>query len=271
MFGVELSKENKGEKVMLITIDIGNSYVSFGCYKGENLEFVSDIVTDNKKSVDQYAVEFGNIMKLYNIDTQNISGGIISSVVPELTAVVAEAIAKLCKISCLIVGPGVKSGININIENPAQLGADTVAEAVAVIEKFPCPAIICDLGTATVMGVIDKNKNFNGCIIAAGVGTTSDSFSNNTALLPHVSIDTPKRLIGKNTVNSVQSGLIFGTAAMIDGLISRIERELGEKTTVIATGKMTEKIIPHCDREIIISDYLVFEGLRLIYQKNQEK
>lgn len=256
---------------MLITIDIGNSYVSFGCYEGEKLEFVSDIVTDSKKSVDQYAVEFGNIMNLYGIDAPNINGGIISSVVPELTEIISSAIKKLFGIDSLIVGPGVKSGININIENPAQLGAGIVAEAVAVIEKFPCPAIICDLGTATVMGVIDKNKNFNGCIIAAGVGTTSESFSKNTALLPHVSIETPKRLIGKNTVNSVQSGLIFGTASMIDGLISRIEKELGEKTIVLATGKMTEKIIPHCEREIKICDYLVFEGLRIIYNKNQEK
>lgn len=256
---------------MLITIDIGNSYVSFGGYEGEKLIFVSDIVTDGKKSEDQYAVEIGNIMELYKIDIEKIDGGIISSVVPELTGVIKNALKKLSGIECLVVGPGVKSGININIDNPAQLGADTVAEAVAVIDKFPCPAIICDLGTATVLGVIDKNKNFNGVIIAAGVGTTSDAFSKNTALLPHVSIDIPKRLVGKNTVNSVQSGLIFGTAAMIDGLISRIERELGEKTTVIATGKMTDRIIPHCESEIIISDYLVFEGLRLIYNKNTEK
>ena len=256
---------------MLITIDIGNSYVSFGGYEGEELLFVSDIVTDSKKSEDQYAVEFGNIMELYKIDTGKIDGGIISSVVPELTEVVKNAIKKLCGVDCLVVGPGVKSGINLNIENPAQLGADMVAEAVAVINKYPCPAIICDLGTATVLAVIDKNKNFNGVIIAAGVGTTSDGFSKKTALLPHVSIEQPKKIIGKNTVSSVQSGLIHGTAAMIDGLILRIERELGEKTTVIATGKMTERIIPHCDMDILISDYLVFEGLRLIYLKNTEK
>ncbi len=256
---------------MLITVDIGNTYISFGGYKEKELLFVSDIVTESKKSSDQYAVEIGNIMKLYNIDHRDVSGGIISSVVPELTHVIKGAIAKLCNVECLVVGPGVKSGININIENPAQLGADTVAEAVAVAEKYPCPAVICDLGTATVLGIIDKNKSFSGVIIAAGVGTTSEAFSKNTALLPHVSIDLPKRLIGKNTVNSVQSGLIYGTAAMIDGLVLRIERELGEKTTVVATGKMTEKIIPHCDRDIIIADYLVFEGLRLIYEKNIEE
>lgn len=255
---------------MLITIDVGNSYIGLGGYESETLVFVSDIVTDNKKSEDQYAVEIGNIMGLYNINPQNIDGGIISSVVPELTEVIKGAIKKLCGIVCFEVGPGGKSGININIDNPAQLGADTVAEAAAVINKYRCPAIICDLGTATVMAVIDKNKNFNGVIIAAGVGSTSETFSKNTALLPHVSIEQPKKLIGKNTVNSVQSGLIYGTAAMIDGLIERIEREIGEKTTVIATGKMTNKIIPHCDRDIIISDNLVFEGLRLIYLKNTE-
>ena len=253
---------------MLITIDIGNSYISFGGYEKDKLVFVSDIVTDNKKSEDQYAVEIGNIMSLYKIKPEKIDGGIISSVVPELTGVIKKAVFKLCAIECLVVGPGVKSGININIDNPAQLGADTVAEAVAAIDKFSCPCIICDLGTATVLGVIDKNKNFNGVIIAAGVGTTSESFSKNTALLPHVSIEQPKRLIGKNTVNSVQSGLIYGTAAMIDGLIERIETDLGEKTTVAATGKMAGKIIPNCKRDIIISEYLVFEGLRLIYMKN---
>lgn len=253
---------------MLLTIDIGNSYVSFGGYKDEELIFVSDIVTDNKKSEDQYAVEIGNIMNLYKIDSKEIDGAIISSVVPELTDVIKGAIKKLCNIECLVLGPGVKSGININIENPAQLGADTVAEAVGAINKFPCPCIICDLGTATVFGIIDKNKNFDGVIIAAGVGTTSESFSKNTALLPHVSINIPKRLIGKNTVNSVQSGLIYGTAAMIDGLIARIEKDIGEKVTVVATGKMTDKIIPLCEKDIIIADYLVFEGLRLIYMKN---
>ncbi len=253
---------------MLITIDIGNSYVSFGGYLEDKLIFVSDIVTDHKKSEDQYAVEFGNIMRLYKIEPKDFTGGIISSVVPELTDVVKGAIKKLSDIDCLVVGPGVKSGININIENPAQLGADTVSEAVAIINKFPCPCVICDLGTATVLGIIDKNKNFDGVIIAAGVGATSESFSKNTALIPHVSINIPKRLIGKNTVNSVQSGLIYGTAAMIDGLIERIEQELGEKTTVVATGRMTGKIIPHCKKDIIISDYLVFEGLRLIYMKN---
>lgn len=256
---------------MLLTVDVGNSYISIGGYEGERLSFVSDIVTDSKKSVDQYAVELKSIMSLHNVIPEGVDGGIISSVVPELTESIAAAIRKICDVECLVVGPGVKSGININIDNPAQLGADTVAEAVAAADKFPCPCIICDLGTATVLGVLDKNKSFSGVIIAAGVGTTAEAFSKNTALLPHVSIDIPKRLVGKNTVNSVQSGLIYGTAAMLDGLTERIERELGEKTCVVATGRMTERIIPYCNRDIIISDYLLFEGLRLIYLKNTQQ
>lgn len=253
---------------MLITIDIGNSYISFGGYEGEKLVFVSETVTESRCSADRYAVEIGNIMNLHGIDKNAISGGIISSVVPELTEVIKRAISVLCGVDCLVVGPGVKSGININIDNPAQLGAGTVAEAVAVVGRYPCPAIICDLGTATVIGLIDKNKNFCGEIIAAGVGATSDSFSRNTALLPHVSIEAPKRLVGKNTVNSVQSGLVYGTAAMIDGITQRIEKEIGEKTTVIATGKFAEKIIPYCERKIEICDHLVFDGLRRIYERN---
>lgn len=255
---------------MLLTVDIGNSYIALGVYDGDRLVLVSDIVTDSKKSVDQYAVEIGNIMGLYEFLPTRIDGGIICSVVPELTEVISESVKKLCGVECLVVGPGVKSGININIENPAQLGADTVAEAVAAAANFPAPCIICDLGTATVLGVIDKNKSFIGAIIAAGVGQTAEAFSRNTALLPHVSIDIPKRLIGKNTVNSVQSGLIYGTAAMIDGLLERIECELGEKATVVATGRMTERIIPYCTHSVTISDYLLFEGLRLIYMKNMQ-
>lgn len=256
---------------MLITIDIGNSYVSFAGYEEEKLTFRSDIVTDSKKSADQYAAELFNIMSLYKIDPQNITGGIISSVVPELTGVIRASIKRLSGVECLVLGPGVKSGININIDNPAQLGADTVAIAVGAINKFPCPLIVCDLGTATVLGVIDQNKSLSGVIIAAGVGTTSESFSKNTALLPHVSIDTPKRVVGKNTVGSVQSGLIYGTAAMIDGLIERIKEEMGFSATIVATGTMTERIIPHCKRDIIIADDLIFEGLKIIYDKNKLK
>lgn len=253
---------------MILTIDIGNSYITIGGYEQAELVFVSDIVTDLYRTSDQYAVDILNLMRLREMDTGNITGAILSSVVPELTETIQMAVKVLTGITALAVGPGVKSGLNILIDNPAQLGADTVACAVAALEYYKPPCIICDLGTATVLSVIDREKRFLGVIIAAGIGTTLDIFTRRTALLPHVNIDKPKKLIGKNTVHSVQSGLVNGTASMIDGLILRIERELGCEAEIIATGKMTEKVIPYCDRTIHVRDYLLLDGLRLIYERN---
>ena len=226
---------------MILTIDIGNSYITIGGYAGQALVFVSDLVTDLYRTSDQYAIDLQNLTRLKAVDTGNITGAIISSVVPELTEVIQNAVLTLTGITPLVVGPGVKSGLNILIDNPAQLGADTVACAVAALAYYTPPCIICDLGTATVLSVIDQEKRFLGAIIAAGVGTTLDIFTRRTALLPHVNIEKPKKLIGKNTVHSVQSGLVNGTASMIDGLILRIERELDCEAKIIATGKMTQK------------------------------
>ncbi len=255
---------------MILTVDIGNSYITIGGYIESKLIFVSDVVTDQYRTSDQYAIDLLNLMRLKEVETGNITGAILSSVVPELTETIRDAIHTLTGITALAVGPGVKSGLNIRIDNPAQLGADTVACAVAALEYYEPPCIICDLGTATVLSVIDREKRFLGVIIAAGIGTTQDIFTRRTALLPHVNIEKPKKLIGKNTINSVQSGLINGTASMIDGLILRIERELNCEAKIIATGKMTEKVIPFCDRSIEIRDYLLLDGLRLIYERNTQ-
>ena len=255
---------------MILAIDIGNSYITLGGYQERQLMFISDLVTDIYRTPDQYAVELLQIMHLNAVEEKQITGAIISSVVPELTDVIKKAVKKLTGASALAVGPGVKSGLQIQIDNPAQLGADLVACAVAALAQFQPPIIICDLGTATVLSVIDKEAKFSGVIIAAGVGTTQDMFTRRTALLPHVNIERPKTLIGKNTVHSVQSGLVNGTAAMIDGLILRIERELDCEAQIIATGRMTETIIPYCDRNIAICPNLLLDGLRIIYEKNAQ-
>lgn len=253
---------------MLLTIDIGNSYITIGGYEGEQLVFISELVTNLYRTDDQYAVELLQIMQLHNVDWKQIIGAILSSVVPELTDVIRRAVKRLTGVWALAVGPGVKSGLQIQIDNPAQLGADMVACAVAALAQYHPPIVICDLGTATVLSVIDRAGKFSGVIIAAGVGTTQDMFTRRTALLPHVNIERPKTLIGKNTVRSVQSGLVNGTAAMIDGLVLRIERELDCEAKIIATGRMTETVIPHCDRDIVIHPHLLLDGLRLIYEKN---
>lgn len=257
---------------MLFTIDIGNTYISIGGFDDDNLSFVSNIVTDINKSRDQYAVEIIQIVQLYEIDRKKVKGAIMCSVVPELSETIKEALMKVFNVETLIVGPGVKTGLKISIDNPAQLGGDIVADAVAALDKYPAPCVICDFGTATVFSVIDENKAYCGAIIAAGVGTTLDALTKKTALLPHVSIQKPESIVGTNTIASVQSGLINGTAAMVDGIINRLKKEYGEKITVIATGQYANKIIASCiESNIIISEHLIFEGLKLIYLKNEKK
>lgn len=253
---------------MILTISIGNSNITIGGYEGERV-FTAEIKSEPGRTSDQYAAEIKSVMELYGVGTSAVEGAIIGSVVPKLTSVLAEGLEKIFKIKPVMLGPGIKSGLNIRIENPAQLGADIVAAAVAAMnlkKKMPC--IVCNLGTATVMGVIDSEEIFRGVVIAAGVDTTLEGFTKKTALLAEVDLEAPKNVIGKNSAQSVQSGLIFGTAAMIDGLISRIERELGEKARVVATGRMCRHIIPYCEREIEICEHLTSDGLYLIYEKN---
>lgn len=256
---------------MLLTIDIGNSYITMGGYEGDTLEFVSRVVTQSRRTADQYAVETADIMRLYKVDMSMVDGAIISSVVPELTGVMQKAIKMLTGVDALVVGPGVKSGIHILIDNPAQLGADIVACAVAASARGKLPCIIYDMGTATTVSVIDSSGRFVGVVICAGVGTTLDMFTSRTALLPHVSIEAPKNIIGKNTIHSMQSGLIYGTAAMLDGIAERIEEEIGEKAHIIATGGMAQDIVRYCKKQPELCDHLLLEGLKLIYDKNQKK
>jgi type III pantothenate kinase len=253
---------------MLFAIDIGNSYITLGAYDGKKLVFVSELVTLPKLSRDQYAVEILNVMRLYDIKAEVVTGAIISSVVPELTSVLQSAIKLLCDIDPLIVGPGVKSGLPITIDNPAQLGPDLVACGVAAVARGKMPCIIYDLGTTTTVSVIDGEGKFSGVVISAGVGTTLEMFTSHTALLPHVSIEAPKTVIGKNSIHSMQSGLVYGTAAMLDGLSGRISKELEEEPVLLATGSMAHQIVPYCQNKVELCEHLLLEGLRLIYERN---
>ena len=255
---------------MLIAVDIGNSYITMGGYESEKLEFVSCILTQSRRTSDQYAIEIGDVMRLHKADISKIDGAIISSVVPELTVVIKNAVKILTGIDALVVGPGVKSGLHIMIDNPAQLGADIAACAVAAVERGKFPCIIYDMGTTTTVGVIDKKGRFIGAVICAGVGTTLDMFTTKTALLPHVSIEAPQTIIGKNTIHSMQSGLIYGTASMLDGIAERIEEELGESVYIIATGDMAQDIVRYCKKQPEVCSHLLLEGLKIIYEKNRK-
>ena len=254
---------------MLLTIDIGNTNITLGAYNSGFLAFTARLATDPRKTDDQYAIEIKHILSLYNIEGEQIEDCIIASVVPSVARSVSHAIAKLCEIVPLMLGPGVKTGLNIKIDNPAQLGADLVAGAVGAIDSYKMPCVVIDMGTASTISVLDRNGAFLGGVISAGVRLTLKALTENTALLSSIPIEAPKSVIGTNTTECMQSGLVYGTAAMIDGLLEQIEAELGEKPTVVATGGLSRDIITHCKTNIIYSENLLLDGLRAIYEKNR--
>ncbi len=253
---------------MLLTIDIGNTNITLGCFDGDVLEFTARLATEQKKTADQYAVEIKNLLALYEIGSEEIEDCIIASVVPMVAKSISNAVSKLCHIVPLMLGPGVKTGLNIKIDNPAQLGADLVAGAVGALEEYTMPCVVIDMGTASTVSVLDKNGAFLGGVIAAGVRLTLKALAENTAQLTSIPIEAPQSVIGANTVECMQSGLVYGTAAMLDGLLEKIEQEIGEEPTVVATGGLSRDIIPHCKYNIIYNENLLLEGLKSIYEKN---
>ena len=210
-----------------------------------------------------------NILEIHGIGHTDFQGGIISSVVPSVTLTVKDAMERLTKKKIMVVGPGIKTGLKIALDNPAQLGSDRVADAVATINLYPVPAIMIDMGTATTISVIERDKNFIGGMIIPGLRTSLDSLSGKASQLPFISLVPPKKIIGTNTIDCMKSGIIHSNAASLDGVIERIENELGEKCTVISTGGIAKIIVPYCKREIIIDDELLLKGLMIIYNKNK--
>ncbi len=253
---------------MLICIDIGNTNITIGVFEGDSLKFTARLATDHRRTGDQYAIEIRDIVELYGIKCDAVTKAAISSVVPTVGNAVEKAVNRLFGIKPIVLGPGVKTGLNIKIDNPAQLGADLAAGAVGALAKYPTPTIIIDMGTASTISVLGKNCEFLGGVIAAGVKLTMDALTSRTAQLPSVNIEAPKKTIGTNTADCIKSGLIMGQSAMIDGLITKIERELGQTATVVATGGLAPEVVKYCDREIIIDDNLLLDGLKIIHDKN---
>ena len=256
---------------MILTVDIGNSNIVIGGVEGKDIVFEARLRTEATKTSDQYCVELKSIMDIYGIATEKIEGGIIASVVPQLLNSFQTAIKKLTGKTCLVVGPGLKTGLNILLENPGQTGADLVVADVAALREHKPPLIVIDMGTATTMSVLDKNgAHIGGCIIP-GVKISMDALTERTALLPGLQLDQPKRAIGRNTVDAMRSGIMMGTACMLDGMIQRMEQELGCKTTVIATGGIAKFIIPMCKSNIIYDKDLLIKGLAALYRDNRKK
>ena len=251
---------------MILAIDIGNTNIVVGCIDEEKIYFTERLSTVRTKTELEYAVDLKTVLDIYHIKRTDIEGCIISSVVPQITGIAKLAAEKILKKEVMVRGPGVKTGLNIVMDNPGQLGADLVADAVAGLASYPVPLVVIDMGTATTISVVNSKKQYIGGMIMPGVGISLDALTARASQLSGISIDAPRHIIGKNTIECMKSGVLYSNAAALDGIIDRIEEELGEKTTVIATGGLAKKIVPHCRKEIILDEELLLKGLMLIYR-----
>ncbi len=256
---------------MILAIDIGNTNLVLGGFVGEELSFVSRIATDPGKTEDEYASKIRSVLALYGVENTEIQGVIISSVVPQLNSVMQKAMQMLYGMEPIMVAPGIKTGIQIICDNPSTVGADLICGCVAAHVCYGSPSLVIDMGTATKIMVVDKHGAFVGASIGPGVGISLRALSGGTAQLPHISLEAPKSVMGKNTADCMRSGVIFGNAAMLDGMIDRFWEELGEEVPVIATGGLSATIIPYCRHKIALDANLVLKGLYILYQKNKKE
>ena len=254
---------------MLLAIDIGNTNIVIGCIEDDNILFKARIATDRTRTSDQYGVEIKNMVEAYGVKISEISDCIISSVVPPVFNSVRTGVYKVIGKQPMVVGPGLKTGLNIHVDVPSQVGSDRIVIAVAALSEHAAPLILMDMGTATTIEVVEPENIYMGGIIFPGVIVSLDALTSRAAQLPGISLDRPKHIIGKNTVDCMRSGMMYGTAAMIDGIIDRIEEELGHSSTLIATGGLAQFITPLCKRKFILDRDLLLKGLNIIYKKNK--
>lgn len=256
---------------MILTIDIGNLNTLIGGFDGERLVFTGRCSSDRNRTEDEYYLLIRDILGMYGVTPDQIEGGILSSVVPALRTVVCSAVERLTGKRILVVGSGLKTGLNIRIESPGELGSDLVVSAVAALAKYPKPIAIFDMETATTLSVIAKDGAYLGGALIPGLRVSVNAMSASAAQLPHITLTQPSKLICSTTVSCMQSGAIYGFAAMIDGLSERVDEELGECATVVLTGSAGHLVAPYCKKQIHLDENLQLEGLRLLYEKNQRK
>ena len=256
---------------MILTVDIGNSNIVLGGVVGEEIVFDARLRTETTKTSDQYCVDLKILLDVYGLSAESIEGAIISSVVPQVLNSFQTAVKKLTGKTSLVVGPGLKTGLNILLDNPSQTGADLVVGSVAALREHKAPLIVIDMGTATTMVVLNEQGALIGGCIMPGVRISMDALTERTALLPGLQLDQPQKAIGRNTIDCMRSGIMMGSACMLDGMIERMEAELGCKTTVIATGGIAKFIVPLCKREIVYDKDLLVKGLAALYRENKRK
>lgn len=253
---------------MVLAIDVGNTNIVIGVLDGEKISLESRIDTNSARMADQYAMTIMDILEMYKIELASIDGAIISSVVPPVTQQLRRAVKTLFGLEAVVVGPGVKNGLNILIDDPSTLGADMVCVAVAAKAKYNLPCIVVDLGTANKVLAIDKNGSFLGGVIAPGIGMSFEALASGTAALPLISDGPVSNVIGTNTVDCMRSGVLVGTACMVDGLVTRYEEIIGE-SEVVVTGGLADTISPYCRHKMTRDEHLIMSGMRIIYEKNR--
>ena len=255
---------------MLLAIDIGNTNIVMGCIRDDEILFKARIATDRTRTSDQYGVEIKNMLEAFGIKKEDIHDCIISSVVPPVFNSVKTGVLKVIGKQPMVVGPGLKTGLNIQVDSPSQVGSDRIVIAGAALAEYTAPLILMDLGTATTIEAVEPENVYMGGVIIPGVRTSLDALVNKAAQLPGISLDQPKKVIGTNTVDCLRSGMMYGTAAMLDGIIDRMEEELGHTSTLIATGGMAQFVTPLCKHSIILEKDLLLKGLNILYKKNKK-
>lgn len=256
---------------MILTIDIGNLNMLIGGFEGDTLVFTGRCSSDRNRTEDEYYLLMRDVLGMYGVDPGQVEGGILSSVVPALRTVVTSALERLTGKRMLVVGSGVKTGLNIRIESPGELGSDMVVSAVAALAKYPKPIAIFDMETATTLSVIDQDGAYIGGALIPGLKVSVNAMSASAAQLPYITLEAPGKLVCSTTVKCMQSGAVYGFAAMIDGLSDRVAEELGQSCTVVLTGSASHLIAPHCKKDIVLDDRLQLDGLRILYEKNNRK
>jgi type III pantothenate kinase len=258
----------KNANIKLLVIDVGNTNTVLGVFQGQALKAQWRLTTSRSQTADEYSILIRNLFKLDGVEAEDISGIMIASVVPPLNTLLEEMSEKYFHLKAQFLGPGTKTGIAIHYDNPQDVGADRIANSVAALEKYGGPCVIVDFGTAITFDAVSEKGEYLGGVIAPGLGVSSEALFQRAARLPRVEIREPQRVIGSNTVASIQSGLFYGAIGMMDGILDRLSAELGKKTKVVATGGEASLVSAASKYKPPVDPSLTLEGLRIIYERN---